>query len=335
VTTSSDTKPASTLDVLALIPIYNDWESAALLLDALDDVFAASPGRLSILLIDDGSDQPAPPPFGRTRYRALASVEILRLRRNLGHQRAIAIALAWAEQHRHPATVIVMDGDGEDAPADVPKLLARLEANGHSRIVFAERMKRSEGLVFRAFYAAYRGMHKLVTGIPVKVGNFSAVPAIHLHRLVVVSELWNHYAAAVFKARIPREGMPTMRAHRLSGTSRMNFVSLVIHGLSALSVHAEVIGVRLLVAVLGLAGVLVGLLGMVVGVKYLSALAIPGWATIATGFIVLLLVQLLAFAALFVFIVLHARSQPSFIPLRDHHFFIDGTVRLFPDREGV
>jgi hypothetical protein len=37
--------------------------------------------------------------------------------------------------------------------------------------------------------------------------------------------------------------VPTERAPRLCGESRMNFVALVGHGLSALSVHAELIGV--------------------------------------------------------------------------------------------
>ena len=36
-----------------------------------------------------------------------------------------------------------------------------------------------------------------------RVGNFSVIPRDLLSRLVVVSELWNHYAAAVFKSRLP------------------------------------------------------------------------------------------------------------------------------------
>ena len=73
---------------------------------------------------------------------------MLRLRRNLGHQRAIAIGLTYIQAQMTTAyeAVVVMDGDGEDAPEDVPRLLARLEAEGGRSIVFAERTRRSESL---------------------------------------------------------------------------------------------------------------------------------------------------------------------------------------------
>ena len=104
-----------------------------------------------------------------------------------------------------------------------------------------------DGIVPRALWHKAGEAGLLLTGIPVRVGNFSVIPAAQLRRLVVVSELWNHYAAAVFKARTPKATVPTARAPRLAGRSRMNFVDLVTHGLSALSVHSELIGVRLLV----------------------------------------------------------------------------------------
>jgi hypothetical protein len=215
-----------------------------------------------------------------------------------------------------------MDGDGEDAPEDVPRLMAKLAESGGSKVIFAERTRRSETPLFRAFYHLYRLVHVLLTGIPVRVGNFSVVPARELTRLVVVSELWNHYAAAVFKARLPRDVVPTSRATRLSGRSRMNFVSLVSHGLSALSVHAELIGVRLLVLTAVLICSVCVLLGIVLIVRMATPLAIPGWATTAAGILVVVLLQAMAFLVMFVFFVLHGRSQPLFLPLRDYPYFI-------------
>jgi hypothetical protein len=177
-------------------------------------------------------------------------------------------------------------------------------------------------------YHAYRWVHRALTGIPVRVGNFSVVPRTQLRRLVAVSELWNHYAAAVFKARLPRLLVPTTRGERLSGRSRMNFVSLVGHGLSALSVHAELIGVRMLVLTFLLTMVVCALLGTVIGLRLWTSLAIPGWATNAAGLLVIALLQMLAFAAMFVFLVLHARSHPTFLPVRDYAFFVGDVVTL-------
>jgi hypothetical protein len=59
--------------------------------------------------------------------------------------------------------------------------------------VFAARTRRSESLTFRIGY-----------------------------HLVVISEFWNHYAAAVIKARLPHETVDTSRARRLGGQSSMN-----------------------------------------------------------------------------------------------------------------
>ena len=100
--------------------------------------------------------------------------------------------------------------------------------------------------MFALFYRLYRIAHWLLTGIRVEVGNFSVVPYPVVKKLAVVSEMWNHYAAAVTHARIPTTLVPTVRGKRLAGRPTMNFVSLVAHGLDGMSVFADRIGVRLL-----------------------------------------------------------------------------------------
>ena len=310
-------------ELLVLIPIYNDWAAVGLLLLDLDRVLIDAGRIADVLLVDDGSTTDPPARWLAEHWRALRRIEMLSLRRNVGHQRAIGIALAFVDQQRASDALVVMDGDGEDAPKDIPRLLECLHENGERTVVFAERTRRSESLAFRVLYALYRWAHVALTGIPVRVGNFSIIPRRELRRLVVVPELWNHYAAAVFKARLPRATVPTVRGPRLAGKSRMNFVDLVTHGLSALSVHSERIGVRLLVVT----AILVALMGSglmaVLAIRLFTPLAIPGWASTVVGLLSILLFQLLAFASLFAFLVLHARSHPTFIPLRDYHYFVD------------
>ena len=333
-----DPEPSRSTDVdadrrlVVLIPVYNDWDAVQLLIDRLDAELSATNRTVRVLIVDDGSTMPGPSRMG-SGVSAISAVEVLVLRRNLGHQRAIAIGLAYVYDRMRAAAVLIMDGDGEDAPQDVPRLIARLDATGHQKIIFAERRRRSEGVVFSVFYSLYRGAHRLLTGIPVRVGNFSAIPAGHVERLVVDSELWIHYAAAVLKARLPRDTIPTVRGHRLGGQSSMNFVSLVGHGLSALSVHAETIGVRLLVVALTVAVLVGALLCGVVAVRLFTSLAIPGWATAAVGLLIVILSQVVAFAVLFVFLVLHARSQPLFIPIRDYSHFVSSVRRVAGSEE--
>jgi len=319
--------------VLVLIPIYNDWAAAGLLLPRLDRALMDARLTADVLLVDDGSTDDVPVQCADD-WRALDCIEVLSLRRNVGHQRAIAIALAFVERHRSPDAVVIMDGDGEDAPEDVPRLLMCLDDNDWSTVVFAERTRRTESVTFKVFYALYRWTHRMLTGIPVRVGNFSVIPFRLLRRLVVVSELWNHYAAAVFKSRVPRVSIPTERAPRLAGKSRMNFVDLIMHGLSALSVHAELVGVRLLVVTAIVVSVMVAALLTTAGLTLFAPLPMPAWTATATGVLLIGLLQVLAFTSLFVLLVLHARSHPAFIPVRDFEYFVDRCHTLVASSHG-
>ncbi|NJN33328.1 MAG: hypothetical protein HC817_02790 [Saprospiraceae bacterium] len=58
--------------------------------------------------------------------------------------------------------------------------------------------------------------------------------------------LWNNYSASITHGRLPYELLPLDRGKRYFGTSKMNVVSLIVHGLSAISIYLEVVTVRLL-----------------------------------------------------------------------------------------
>jgi glycosyltransferase involved in cell wall biosynthesis len=319
-------------EIVILIPAFNDWQSLARLLPRIDSVLAAHDTKVDVLIVDDGSTSepeglpPAAP------YRALRRVDVLRLRRNLGHQRAIAVGLSYVEDCLNSSVVVVMDGDGEDDPADVPRLLEQLEHEGNRKIVFAERSRRSESIAFRLFYALYKLAHLALTGKRVRIGNFSAIPRRRLSSLVVVSDLWNHYAAAVIRSRQPHCMIPTCRAGRLCGRSTMNFVSLVVHGLSAISVYSDVVGVRLLVMSALMA--LVTLSGIVAAVivRLTTNWAVPGWASYTVGILVVLLVQAMMAAFVFSFMILGSRHGSSFLPRRDYSYFI-GSLRTLEGPE--
>lgn len=309
-------------EVLILIPVFNDWKSLSLLLPAIDRSLSDAGYTADVLVVNDASTvDPDGDLFGGP-WKALRRVDVLGLLRNLGHQRAIAVGLAFVGQVIGPGAVVVMDGDGEDDPADIPRLLDRMKQEGYRKIVFAERAKRSEALGFRIGYRMYKFLHKLLTGVSVRVGNFSAIPARRLASLAVVSELWNHYAAAVFRSKQPYCTVPTRRASRLAGRSSMNYVALVTHGLSAISIFGDIVGVRLLVFAAGLAGVsFVGLMTAIV-VRLTTSLAIPGWATFAAGLSLVLLVQAILLMSVFSFVILAGRQGSSFLPRRDYAYFV-------------
>jgi hypothetical protein len=337
--------------IIVLIPVFNDWKAAELLLHDLDGVLAEQMLSVQVLLVDDASTEPPGAGYlqsgsktaqeqmersaraagapGATAvavaapFKAITKIEILELRRNLGHQRAIAIGLAYLHANEHCQAVLVMDGDGEDDPRDVPRLIEHYRKLGGKKVIFARRAQRSEPVLFRICYVLYRLLHQLLTGHGINVGNFSILPFEAVDRLVAVTELWNHYASAVFKARLPADSIPTCRGQRLAGRPRMNFVSLVIHGLSSIAAYGDVVGVRLLLASMGVMVLAaLGMLTVVVIRLGRPEIAWPGWATSAFGLLLIIMFQALIGSVMFIFITLSNRQGAQFLPVRDYSYFV-------------
>jgi glycosyltransferase involved in cell wall biosynthesis len=303
------------------------------LLGQLDAALDQQSVTTRLVFVDDCSLTPAPVELVPSNLRNVSGIETLRLRRNLGHQRAIAIGLCFIHAERPCDAVLVMDADGEDKPEDVPRLIEMFRRECGRKVIFAQRGRRATTWTFKLFYFLYRWGHRLLTGVAVKVGNFSIIPAAHVATLVVVSDTWNHYAASVFRSRIPYTMLPTSRGTRLAGESKMNFVALVLHGLSAISVFAEVVGARLTMAIFGGVGVLTALLATVLFIRWGTNLAIPGWATTAAGLLLVIVLQMLTVALGLTLLVLFNRNNLSFLPLRDYRYFV-GEVRKLYDRAG-
>lgn len=318
-----------------LIPVFDDWVCAGQILTLLDAALSGAAAGIHVVLIDDGSTIPAPEDLVRAPLRSISDVRVLRLRGNLGHQRAIAIGLYFVHRFLSVDATIVLDGDGEDRPRDIPALLAGLAQSGGSEMVFAARTKRLERPAFQFFYRVYRMVHRLLTGIPVRVGNFSAVPRAALDRLMVSSDLWNHYAAAAFRSKLPYRTVPLARGTRLDGKSKMNFFALVVHGLSAISVFADVVSVRLLVGATGFGCLSLLLLAGVLYGRFAAPYAMPAWAAIAVGSLAVICLQAMMLSLVLVLAVISARSHTSFIPLRDSEYYILEQKQLWGEHEPV
>jgi len=110
----ASTPPAPPTRVVVLMPLRDDWASAAELIRRLEQAISPYPYIVSILMVDDGSVQDFRSVDFQPRLGVLRSIRILRLRRNVGHQRAIAIGLVHVEKSIPCDAVLVMDSDGED-----------------------------------------------------------------------------------------------------------------------------------------------------------------------------------------------------------------------------
>ena len=320
-------------DLIVLLPVFNDWAVVTQLLPQLDDVLHGEGVRSEVLLIDDASTETPSASLAQGPFASFDRVTVLTLRRNVGHQRAICVGLVHIFNEGGQKPILVMDGDGQDSPEDVPKLLDRFRSHRGTHVVFASRSKRAEGPLFAVSYMLFVAFHYLLTGIKVRVGNFSVLPALALGRLVAAAETWNHYSASVFRSRLFWDMVTIPRAKRISGKSHMNYVALVTHGLSAISVFADIVGVRLLIASTGLIAMSLLTAAGVFAIRLGTDWAIPGWATYVSGLVLLTLLQSLALCFLFVFITLYSRSQITFLPLRDAPYLIAAVERFYPDNE--
>ena len=320
--------------IAIVTPVLDDWESFAALVEEISRRFSGGDVAFHVLAVDDGStaafdpDSLVLPPES-----CIAAVEVLRLALNLGHQRAIAVGLCAIADRNDIDAVLVMDSDGEDRPMDIAALFAA-GAHQPGRVILAQRAKRSETRAFRFWYALYKLMFHALTGRVINFGNYSLLPMAAVRRLVHMPELWNNLAAAIMRSRLPYATVPTSRGTRYAGRSSMDLVTLVVHGLSAMSVYTDMIFVRVLILAALVAGLsIMGILG-ITAIRFATDLAIPGWATTVVGDLLIILLQTVVIVIATSLMMLAGRSHRPIIPIIDAQPYIASRQRCRLGRAG-
>lgn len=270
---------------VVVTPVYEDVEASSRLFKELYSEFG---NEVFVVAVDDGSVRH--PLSIQSLLNANVNGVVLKLRRNVGHQRAIAIGLGFASEHLHSdQRVVVMDSDGEDLPSTISSLLTQLE-DTHIDVVVAQRKSRVETLRFKAFYAVYKRFFSLMTGRGISFGNFMAMKANAAKRLVAMQELSIHVAGAVLASKLRTNVFPLDRGPRYAGQSKMNFVGLALHGFKGLMVFAEDVLVRVGIACAAIACTAIAGAALAVLLK-LVGFSTPGWFSIAFGILVLMFLQ--------------------------------------------
>ncbi|HIB54250.1 MAG TPA: glycosyltransferase [Nitrospirales bacterium] len=318
-------------DIVVIVPVYNDAASLDILVRELDDTLSNCGSPITIVAVDDGSVEPVVLNTKGWNAQCIREIRCLRLRGNMGHQRAIAIGLSYVHQHIACEAVLVMDADGEDTPADAARLVERIRDLQHSSIVFAERTKRSEGLTFLLFYTLYKGLMRVLTGHSVRVGNFSIIPFTQLDRLVIRPELWTHYAATVYLVRTPRDLIPTKRGTRWAGKPTMNYIALVTHGLSAVSVFGAIVGVRMTILCIGAS--LISVISWLTYIGFASDEVTNESLISGTGMTFLFCSQMLIASFSFVSFIIGNSDKSNITSSRDYAIYIADTLSLYSEKD--
>jgi len=314
--------------IFILTPCYNDFDSLFELLSNIDIEIPNHPEiEINIAVINDGSTVStlSMELFQKTQYNNINQIVHLDLNRNVGHQRAICIGLSYLYSLSEDYDgIVVMDSDGEDNYSDVFRLI-----NGMSedKIIFAKRGRRSESLSFRFFYFFYRQFFKFFTGQIIRGGNFSLIPRKLLSRVVHLNEIWNHYHAGIIKSKIPVHYVLCDRAKRYKGKSKMNFHSLVIHGLSSASVFNEVLFVKLTFFSFVLVLICILAVLSIAIMKFVLCFIIEPWIVYTIGIAFMLCVNILITLVCFTFLFLGNRNINTFMPSEDYIMYI-GNIKV-------
>lgn len=268
-----------------VMPIYEDQEASTRL---LRELYVEYGDRAFVVAIDDGSIS-QPIHIELLRSVGLKGV-VIHLKRNVGHQRAIAIGLNYVSDNLPQVSCsVVMDSDGEDTPSSIRQLVEPLKSPKID-VVVAQRKSRVETLRFKLFYLVYKCLFKFLTGRKISFGNFMALKPRAVKRLTSMQELWMHVAGCVLTSKLRIQTLPIDRGPRYAGKSKMNFVGLALHGFRALMVFAEDVLVRvgIICAFVAVATVIASIVA--VGLK-LAGFATPGWFSVALGILLLVFLQ--------------------------------------------
>jgi glycosyltransferase involved in cell wall biosynthesis len=130
------------MELSIVIPVYNEEENVEPLIQEINATVGPLGMRYEIVVVDDGSRDNTFAVLARV-YQNEPHLRVVRLRRNFGQTAAIAAGLA----HANGEVVVMMDGDGQNDPADIPVLLAELDRDND--LVSGWRCSRQDALVSR------------------------------------------------------------------------------------------------------------------------------------------------------------------------------------------
>ena len=229
------------MKVVILIPVYNDWQSVSKLIDEINNLSVSSEFQISVIIVNDASNHDRQEE--NKNLENINSIKILNMKTNQGHARCIATGLKYINEKEDFDYVIPMDGDGEDRPEEIIEFLNKIKISNNEPIV-AERVKRSENLIFKICYQVHKLITLTFTGKYIKFGNFTCLPKTTVQKLINEKSTWNSYSGSLKKVENNLLSIPSTRGTRYFGPSKMSFYNLIKHSLSIISVFRKTFLIR-------------------------------------------------------------------------------------------
>ena len=224
-----------------LIPVYNDWQSVFKLLENINSEVFKLEGEFSVIIVNDASTESRPDLT--TDLEKLMSIQVINMKENRGHARCNAAGLKHINEKEDFDYIIPMDGDGEDRPQEL-SLLIKKTKNYQGIVITADRIKRSEGFIFKFCYLAHKYLTLIFTGQKIKYGNYTCLPKSVVNEMVNEPATWSSFSGSLAKITKDRKSIPSERGTRYFGLSKMSFINLLKHSLSIIAVFKKTLLIR-------------------------------------------------------------------------------------------
>ena len=232
------------MKIKILIPVYNDWQSISKLLENINSEISNLDHEFSVIIINDASNENKPE-FS-VNLDSLKSIKILNMKENRGHARCIAAGLKYINEKEDFDYVIPMDGDGEDRPAELGAIIS--EAYGHpNNVITANRIKRSDGFLFRFCYLIHKYLTFIFAGQSIKFGNFTCLPKSVVAQMIKEPATWSSFSGSLSKIATNRLSVKSIRGSRYFDPSKMSFLGLIKHSLSIIAVFRTTVLIRAII----------------------------------------------------------------------------------------
>ncbi len=221
--------------VSVAIPVFNEVSIVAELVRRVEAVLDGLPGGPhEIVIVDDGSTDGTREALLRAAMDHPRLV-VVALSRYFGHLAALSAAL----DHVAGDVVVLMDGDLQDAPEEIPGFVARYREGFD--VVYAQRATRQEGMAHRISYALfYRLVSRLSTvPLPLDAGDFGLMSRRVVEQVRTAPERQRYLRGLRAWAGFRQIGVPVHRAARTAGRSKYSWsklLGLAFDGLLSFSV---------------------------------------------------------------------------------------------------
>ncbi|MDG5467816.1 glycosyltransferase family 2 protein [Deltaproteobacteria bacterium IMCC39524] len=130
------------MKISVVVPIFNEKENLRVLVDEVRAALVETGLSYELLLVDDGSTDCSPALLEELASES-KSTKVILLRRNFGQTAAMAAGF----DHAQGEVIVPMDGDLQNDPRDIPRLLKKLD-EGYD-VVSGWRKDRKDNFFFR------------------------------------------------------------------------------------------------------------------------------------------------------------------------------------------